>query len=96
MRQAQAAEASWYLWKFVYRKRCGLGRLPAFFRTVPAMARRVPVVHVTRPVHPFRLDALGGSDRGTLAEREPAGRPPGAGGSTARGHGNRSMISYPK
>lgn len=58
MRQAQAAEASWYLWKFVYRKRCGLGRLPAFFRTVPAMARRVPVVHVTRPVHPFRLDAL--------------------------------------
>ena len=96
MRQVQAAEASWYLWKFVYRKRCGLGRLPAFFRTVPAMARRVPVVHVTRSVHPFQLDALANRTEEHLWIREAAGRPPGAGGSTARGHGNRSMISYPK
>lgn len=36
----------------------GLGRGPGHFRTLAAMARRVPVAGVTRPAHPFRLGAL--------------------------------------
>ena len=60
VRPVQAADSSWWLWESVYRKRpvCGLGQLPAFFRTITAMARRVTVVRVARSAHPFRLDAL--------------------------------------
>ena len=60
VRPAQAADSLGWLWSSVCRKRPArrLGQLPAFFRTVIAMVRRVPVVHVTRPAHPFRLDAL--------------------------------------
>ena len=56
----QAADAFWWHWRSVYHKRvmCVFGQRPAFFRIVAAMARRVPVVSVARPAHPFRLDEM--------------------------------------
>ena len=56
VRGAEALEA---LWPCVRQKRLvhGLGRSERF-RVLTAMARQVPVVRVTRPAHPFRLDAL--------------------------------------
>ena len=49
-----------WLWKYTYRKRYlhGLGQHPAHFRTITAMAKRLPVVRVARPAHPFLLNAL--------------------------------------
>ena len=48
------------LWRATYRR--GLVRQmkqqPEYFRTITAVARRVPVVRVMRPVHPFRPTAL--------------------------------------
>ena len=56
VRGAEALEA---LWPCVRQKRLayGLG-LSEHFRVLTAMARQVPVARVTRPAHPFRLDAL--------------------------------------
>ena len=49
-----------WLCRYTYRKRYlrRLGQQPAHFRTVAAMAGRVPVMRVTRPAHRFPLDAL--------------------------------------
>ena len=48
------------LWRATYRP--GLVRQmkqqPEYFRTVTTMARRVPVVRVMRPAHPFQPNAL--------------------------------------
>ena len=48
----------------------GLGRRRKQFRVVAAMARQAPVARVTRPAHPFRLDAL--ADRIEAHVRETA------------------------
>ena len=58
VRPVPAADALLQHWKSIYRERVmrGLGQLPVFFRTIAAMARRVPVMRVARPAHPFRLD----------------------------------------
>ena len=60
MRPVQAADAFWWHWKSIQRKGVvrGLGQRPAFLHTIAAMARRVPVVRVARPAHPFRLDEM--------------------------------------
>ena len=60
VRPVQAADAFQQHWKSIYRKRVarGLGQRSAFSLVVAVMARRVPVVRVARPAHPFRLDAL--------------------------------------
>ena len=49
-----------WLGRCTYRKRYlrGFSQQLSHFRTVTAMAKRVPVVRVTRPAHPFLLDAL--------------------------------------
>ena len=46
--------------KYTHRKRAmqGSGQRPAHFRVITKMARHVPVTQVTRPAHPFLLDAL--------------------------------------
>lgn len=47
-------------WRHTYREKFlhGLGRQPAHFRAVSAMAKRVPVTRVTRPAWPHRLAKL--------------------------------------
>ena len=54
------ADAFRWLYMYTYHKQRlhGLGQQLAHFRTVTAMARRVPIARVARPAHPFRLDAL--------------------------------------
>ena len=46
--------------KYTHRKRAmqGSGQRPAHFRVITKMARHVPVTRVTRPAHPFLLEAL--------------------------------------
>lgn len=47
--------------KYTHRKRAmqGLGQRPThYFRVITKMARHVPVTRVTRPAHPFLLEAL--------------------------------------
>lgn len=46
--------------KYTHRKRAmqGSGQRPAHFRVITKMARHVPVTSVTRPAHPFLLEAL--------------------------------------
>ena len=53
-------DAFWALWRNTHRKRAmdAMGRRPENFRAVSALARRAPVARVTRPWHPFLLDAL--------------------------------------
>ena len=60
VRPVQADDIIRWPRKSIYRKRVmrGLGQRPAFLRTIAAMARRVPVVRVARPAHPFRLDEM--------------------------------------
>ena len=60
VRPVQAADAFWWHWKSIQRKGVvrGLGQRPAFLHTVAAMARRVLMVRVARPAHPFRLDEM--------------------------------------
>ena len=55
-----AGDAFHLLLRYTFRKRYlrGLGLQREHFRAVTAMARRVPVARLIRPVHPFRLDAL--------------------------------------
>ena len=55
-----AGDAFRLLLEHTYRKRFlrGQARQPERFRTLAAMARRVPVTSVTRPAHPYRLGAL--------------------------------------
>ena len=59
-RLVPAADAFRWHWDSIYRRNImfGLEQQPAFFRTVAVMARRVPVIRVARPAHPFRLDEL--------------------------------------
>ena len=55
-----AAAAFRQLWEHTYRRSClyAHGQQPAHFRTLTAMVRRLPIMKVTRPAHPFRLDPL--------------------------------------
>ena len=48
------------LWHHTHRKRAvdAMGQRPAHFRTAVAMARCAPMARVTRPGHPFLLEAL--------------------------------------
>ena len=57
------------LWAHTYYKRRlhGLGQQPAHFRTLTAMVERLPIMKVTRPAHPFLLDALADRIEKTLA-----------------------------
>ena len=63
------ADAFRQLWAHTYYKRRlhGLGQQPAHFRTLTAMVERLPIVKVTRPAHPFLLDALADRIEKTLA-----------------------------
>ena len=56
----RASAAFHRLWDLTYRRAFlgGLGQRPAHVCTVVTMAKRVPVVRVVRPAHPFLLDAL--------------------------------------
>ena len=69
LRGGEAFEA---LRRFTWRKRLtkGLGGRRKQFRVVAGMVRQVPVARVTRPAHPFRLDAL--ADRIEAHVRETA------------------------
>ena len=66
--------AFWALWNHTRRKRAmdAMGRRPAHFRAVTTMARRVPVALVTRPEHPFLLEALAERIEARLREAGPA------------------------
>ena len=58
---APLAQAFWVLLQHTYRLKSLLGleeRRGQHFRTVEALARRVPVLSIRRPVHPFLLDRL--------------------------------------
>ena len=57
---AAGGDAFHLLLRYTYRKRYlrGLGQARNHFRAVTAMARRVPVTSVVRPVHPFLPGAL--------------------------------------
>ena len=57
---APIADAFRQLWRHTHRRRRlhGLGQQPAHFRTLTAMVERLPIMKVTRPAHPFLLDAL--------------------------------------
>ena len=59
------------LWRHTYRRRSlnRLGKRLVYLRTIGTIAKRVPVVHVTRPAHPLRLGAL--ADRIEERLREP-------------------------
>ena len=61
-------DAFWLLWAHTHRKRVvdALGKRPTHFRTVSALLRRVSVARVTRPRHPFLLDALADRVAGQL------------------------------
>ena len=81
------------LWRYTYRRRLlrRFGQRPAYLRTIGTMAKRVPVVRVTRPAHPFRLGALADRIEESLQELQAAaGAPPvtpigpGAGSEKAR------------
>ena len=53
-------DAFWVLSEGIYRKQAGnaLGKAGAQFHTLTAMAQRVPMLQVKRPLHSFLLDAL--------------------------------------
>ncbi len=70
---APPAQAFWLLLQHTYRIKSLLGleeRRGQHFRTVEALARRVPVTRVRRPVHPFLPDRLAEE----IERRLPAGR----------------------
>ena len=67
-----AARAFGWLWRSTYHMRLlfGLGRQPAHFRTLTALAGRTPVVRVARPAHPFQPDALAARVEERLREED--------------------------
>ena len=78
------------LHEYTYRKRAryGLGQQTTHFRTLVAMAKNVPVFRVTRPTHPFLLDAL--ADR---IDAHLRGEPPFAGADAAAGQAVSSAVA---
>ena len=72
--------AFWALWEHTYRKRAmdAMGRRPTHFRAMTTMARRVPVARVTRPGHPFLLEALADRIEAHLREAGPVAGAQGA------------------
>ena len=78
VRTAPPADAFGWLCRHTYRGKYlrGLGQQPAHFRTVVALARRVPVVGVRRPASAFRLDTLADRIEGWLREVGRQGAPP--------------------
>ena len=78
--------AFWALWRNTHRKRAmdAMGRRPENFRAVTALARRAPVARVTRPWHPFLLDALADRIEAHLRAAPPSG---GVGGAMEGGSG---------
>ena len=85
-------DALWGLWRYTSRGRSlrRLGQRPVYLRTIATMAKRVPVMRVTRPAHPFRLGALADRIEESLQELQAA-----AGGSphSGAGHGRSSVES---
>ena len=90
---APTDDALWGLWRYTSRGRSlrRLGQRPVYLRTIATMAKRVPVMCVTRPAHPFRLGALADRIEESLQELQTAaGAPPvtpiepGAGSEKAR------------
>ena len=71
-----SGEAFWSLWANTHRKRAmdAMGRRPENFRAVTALARHVPMMRVTRPRHPFLLEALTERVEAHLHEAGPAAR----------------------
>ena len=78
------------LHEYTYRKRIryGLGQQAIHFRILTAMAKNVPVFRVTRPTHPFLLDAL--ADR---IDAHLRGEPPFAGADAAAGQAPSSAVA---
>ena len=76
-----AGTFSWLL-RSVYRRNFlrGLGQHPACFRTVTALAKRVPALFVARHSWPLRLDALADRIEEYLRERGPEAPPAGVRG----------------
>ena len=74
VKMAPAGAGFRWLWRFTYRKRFlhGLGQHPVYFRVVVETARRVPVVHVKRPVYPYLLGPLADRIDGFLWDGEGA------------------------
>ena len=72
--------AFWLLWAHTHRRRAldALGQRPAHFYIINALLRRVPVARVTRPRHPFLLDALADHVAAHLGGGPSAGRNAGA------------------
>ena len=70
---AAGGDAFHLLLRYTYRKRYlrGLGQARNHFRAVTAMARRVPVTSVVRPVHPFLPGALADEIEHRLQNRRP-------------------------
>ena len=68
------------LWRATYRRELvrQMKQQPEYFRTVTAMARRVPIFRVMRPAHPVRIAALADRieedlrKRASFAEKAPA------------------------
>ena len=56
----RASGAFRHMFENTYRRAflSGLGQRPVHVRTLVAMAKRVPILRMVRPAHPFRLDAL--------------------------------------
>ena len=87
---APTDDALRWLWRRTSRRRSlrRLGQRPVYLRTIATMAKRVPVMCVTRPAHPFRLGALADRIGESLQELQAA-----AGGSphSGAGHGRSSV-----
>ena len=78
------------LYEGIFRKqlRNGLGQQTMYFWTLAAMAKNMPVFRVTRPTHPFLLDAL--ADR---IDAHLRGEPPCAGADAAAGQAVSSAVA---
>ena len=77
-----AASAFRWLLRAIYRSMFlqGLGQHPACFRTVTALAKRVPTMCVAKHPWPLRPDALADRIEEYLRERDPAASPAGGRG----------------
>ena len=91
-----SGSAFWALWNHTHRKQVldAMGRRPAHFRTATAMARCVPVARVTRPAHPFLLEALAERIETSLREAGPFSGALGASFSRGRHIGRDGATSH--
>ena len=91
-----SGSAFWALWNHTHRKQVldAMGCRPAHFRTATAMARCVPVARVTRPAHPFLLEALAERIETSLREAGPFSGALGASFSRGRHIGRGGATSH--